>query len=77
MLPHENEDSKERAAFGEVDTVEDIGRIPTIEVDNYHGLTLSVVLIYLVSRSSGPTINPDADARTLSRRPLSSSISQE
>lgn len=53
MLPHKEEDSKERAAFGEVDTVEDVGRIPTIEVENYHGLTLSVVLIYLVRPSSG------------------------
>lgn len=52
MLPHKDEDSKERVSCGEVDTVEDIGRIATIEVDNYHGLTLSVVLIYLVRSSS-------------------------
>ncbi|KAK7702842.1 hypothetical protein SLS64_009453 [Diaporthe eres] len=35
MAPHKGEDSKERTAFGEVDTVEDIGRIPTIEVGTY------------------------------------------
>lgn len=61
MLPHKDEDSKERAGFGEVDTIEDIGRIPTTEIENYHGLTLSVVLIYLVRHSSGPKINPHTD----------------
>jgi hypothetical protein len=51
MLPHKTEDSKDGAAYGEVDLVE---RVPTVEVDNYHGLTLSVVLIYLVRLSSKP-----------------------
>lgn len=69
MLPHKNEDSKDGAAYGEVDTVEDIGRVPTVEVDNYHGLTLSVVLIYLVRVSSTATKNPIADAHDLSTGP--------
>ena len=56
MLPCKSEDTKERVDFGVVDTVEDVGRIPTVD-DNYHGLTLSVVLIYLVKRSSGPRLN--------------------
>lgn len=47
MLSHESGDTKDGAAYGkpQVDMVEDIG-VPTDE--NYHGLTLSVVLIYLV-----------------------------
>lgn len=57
MLPHKDEDSGKRAAFGEVDTVEDIERIPTVEIDNYHGLTLSVVLIYLVRQPVSRTKN--------------------
>lgn len=61
MLPHKDEDSKERAAFGEAHTIEDIGRIPTTEIENYHGLTLSVVLIYLVRRCSTPKISPHTD----------------
>lgn len=71
MGPHKDEATKERAAFGEVDTVEDIGRIPTTEVDNYHGLTLSVVLIYLVRRSSRPKINTHADAHDFGIGPRS------
>lgn len=65
MVPHKDKDSKERTAFGEVDTVEDIGRIPTIEVDNYHGLTLSVVLIYLVRLFSRPKTDTHANAHNL------------
>lgn len=47
MLSHKSDDVKDGAAYREpqVDTVEDIG-VPMDE--NYHGLTLSVVLIYLV-----------------------------
>lgn len=47
MRSHKSDDFKDGAAYGEpqVDTVEDIG-VPMDE--NYHGLTLSVVLIYLV-----------------------------
>lgn len=53
MAPSNTESSKEREAHGEVNTVEDIERIPTGQVDNYHGLTLSIVLVYLVRLSPG------------------------
>lgn len=68
MLPHKSEDSKHGTPYGEVDTVEDIGRVPTVD-DNYHGLTISVVLIYLVRSCPNPKIKTNADVHNLSTGP--------
>lgn len=68
MLPHKNEDRKDVPSYGEVDTVEDIGGVSTVE-DNYHGLTISVVLIYLVRSYPNSKININADMYNLSTGP--------
>lgn len=68
MFPHKSEDKKDGTPYGEVDTVEDIERVPTVE-DNYHGLTISVVLIYLVRSYPNPKTNTNADMHNLSPGP--------
>lgn len=56
-LHNEHEKSAAEHEIGSDSTREqDIQRIPTVEVDNYHGLHTKTILVYLV-RSSCPEVN--------------------
>ena len=46
----QKEDATQVYAAERVENVNHIDRVPTIEVENYHGLSITCILVYIVSK---------------------------